>query len=95
MLFELMENMEKANVPVAQIVSAAVTNMHARAVETEIAAYSYRAGLRTISQAVLRVLAESIAIDPAANDGSRRESDLSREIESILLDREERSRDNG
>lgn len=53
-------------------------------------------GLRSISQAALRVLAESTATDPAAKGRlSSRESDLPREIESIISARGERSCENG
>lgn len=81
--------------PIASVIDAAVSNLHSEAFEQKKVGEIDRE-MRRISQASLRVVAESMARDTAAKARiSRRMEELQSAIEAHVLADEERARSRG
>jgi len=93
--FRFLEHVQENKVPIAPIFSGALNKLHALAFAIDGVA-SYEAERKEVTQAALRVIAESMAGDNAARARlSKREYSLTHAIEENILGAESRSRENG
>jgi hypothetical protein len=93
--FRFIEHAQKKEIPIGQVFDAAVKNLHQRAFDAE-GVPSYEAERKDVTQAAIRVIAESMALDSAARARlSSRVQDLTQAIEEKILASEERSREHG
>lgn len=80
----------------APVFDSVVKELHARAFATEGELLAYQIEQKAVTQAALRVIAESMATDNLARARlSKREGNLTRAIEAKVVGSEKRSRKNG
>ena len=92
---QFLEHAQGSPVPIGSIIDGAVRRLHAMALDAE-GMEDYERELIGITQAALRVVAESMAKDNAAAGRlSKREEGLDRAIEQKILGSETRARENG
>jgi hypothetical protein len=93
--FRFLEHAQENKVPIAPVFDGAISNLHAMAFATDDLPF-YEIERKDITQAALRVIAESMATDNAARARrSKREQSLTQAIEQKILSSETRSRENG
>jgi len=93
--FRFLEHARESEVPIGPVFDEAIRNLHAMAFDIENAPF-YEVERKDITQAALRVIAESMATDNAARARrSKREDSLNQAIENKILGSETRSRENG
>lgn len=86
---------QQCKVPIGPVFDAAISNLHAMAFATDDLPF-YEVERKDITQAALRVIAESMATDNAARARrSKREQSLTQAIEEKIVSSETRSRENG
>jgi hypothetical protein len=93
--FRFLQHAQESRVPIGPVIDGAIGELHRMAFETE-RADGYDVERKDVTQAALRVIAESMASDNAARARrSKREDYLNRAIEEKILGSETRSRENG
>lgn len=93
--FRFLEHAQQSQVPIGPVLDGALKELHQRAFDTE-GLDDYDVEQKDITQAALRVIAESMATDNAARARrSKRELSLTRAIEEKILSSETRSREHG
>jgi hypothetical protein len=94
--FRFLEQTQKSKVAMAPVFDSVVKELHARAFATEGELLAYQIEQKAVTQAALRVIAESMATDNLARARlSKREGNLTRAIEAKVVGSEKRSRKNG